>query len=119
MFTGLSGTDNSPILLKGLLGKAAVTPGSNTLVYTLSKTKEFSNVFINVLNISAIPADITIYVSAANVLTTEDLIEAGVTIEPKGLLTRSIVRMSAGESVYVSATASVVARIEGYEGLVV
>lgn len=118
MLSQTKGTDNSPDLIKGLLGKAVVKPGDDKPIYTLNKSKDHASVFINILNISAVPADIVIYVSDKSNVTDADLIEKGVTISPTGLLTRSVVRLSAGESIYIVSTANVVARIEGYEGVI-
>lgn len=113
------GTDNTPIMVKGLLGKKTISALDTTpvLVYTLASNKSYSAAFINILNIDTITADVTIWVSNTNILLDVDLIEKGVLLSPTSLFTRSVVRLTAGESIYVISTAKIVARIEGYEGV--
>lgn len=113
----------------GLLGKAIVQPGLVTSVYYLpaipptkysaSQAAKHASVYINILNKNTASAMVDIYVATSSDVTTVDLIETGLVLENNATFVRGVIRMSAGEGIFVVSTLPIVVRVDGYEGIVI
>ena len=105
-------------MASGRLGVADVAATTNTLVYTVPAGVT-ATVNINVVNRNTSAAVVRVAIVDGNVgaLAVEDYIEYETSLAAHGILERSGVVMSAGESVVVYSTlANVSIRVYGFEG---
>jgi len=101
--------------MSGRLGVAALAAEVNTVVYTAGASAVTVNVLMCNRGTEAAAVNVALVNGDAAALTDADYVEYGVSLPPNGVLERSGLVMSAGESVVVwSDKDTVSARVNGY-----
>ena len=101
----------------GRLAKSTPAAEANTIVYTVPAAT-YSTISINILNASAAPGQFNLAIldSGATTPVISDYIEYQMVIEPKNVVERSGLVLSAGQSIFIySLTSSLVVNVYGYE----
>ncbi len=101
----------------GRIAKSTPAAETNTTVYTVPALT-YSTVSINILNASAAPGQFNLAIldSGDTVPDIADYIEYQMVIEPRNVVERSGIVLSAGQSIFIySLTSSLVVNVYGYE----
>lgn len=104
-------------MANGLLGKALTTSGSFVLVYTAPSNVKMAFFSLNAVNLATSEATIQVAITASGTPAPTDFIEYDtVLVANGGVLERTCLKCSAGESVFVKASNSEIAvRVFGLE----
>lgn len=100
----------------GGLGKALLDANINTLVYRVKHNARYCNSNINIVNPTAAPAKVKLWLTYDQNPDAADMIESSIVLEPDAVYVRTNMVIGPNEAVFaLSDTAGVVCRVEGFE----